>query len=167
MIPLPFDCSQIVYSYLPFEEVLRYTQDERILKTVYNPLIHTWGWATHNGYLEALIWLRRRHKRGCKPRMVVKCALESGRRDILQWIYQYKQPTWPEQIKFLIDFAIGVEDLDFVQFLHTIGAECTANAMNFAAQYGHLEVIKWLHFNRTEGVLQTRWTGLPIVAVLK
>jgi hypothetical protein len=28
---------------------------------------------------------------------------------------------------------------------------CTALAMNFATRYGHLDVIKFLHENRTEG----------------
>jgi hypothetical protein len=27
----------------------------------------------------------------------------------------------------------------------------TVNAMNYAARNGHLEVIKWLHINRSEG----------------
>ena len=27
----------------------------------------------------------------------------------------------------------------------------TANAMDFAAMKGHLEIVKWLHLNRTEG----------------
>ena len=28
---------------------------------------------------------------------------------------------------------------------------CTTNAMDWAAEYGHLEVFKWLYANRKEG----------------
>lgn len=28
---------------------------------------------------------------------------------------------------------------------------CSTNAMDYAAMYGHLEIVKWLHENRTEG----------------
>ena len=42
--------------------------------------------------------------------------------------------------------------LNIVQWLHTHRSEgCTNWAMNWASRYGHLDVVKFLHFNRTEG----------------
>ncbi|GAB9476371.1 hypothetical protein Gpo141_00013437, partial [Globisporangium polare] len=42
--------------------------------------------------------------------------------------------------------------LDVVKFLHENRTEgCTVSAMNTAAAFGHLEVVKFLHENRAEG----------------
>jgi len=42
--------------------------------------------------------------------------------------------------------------LEIVKWLHLNRSEgCTIYAMNWAAAFGHLEVVKWLHKNRTEG----------------
>ena len=42
--------------------------------------------------------------------------------------------------------------LDVVKFLHKNRTKgCTTYAMNLASKYGHLEVVKFLHENRTEG----------------
>src|SRR6476620_4102468 len=46
--------------------------------------------------------------------------------------------------------------LDIVKFLHINRAEgCTKDAMDYAARKGHLDVVKFLHINRTEGC--TEW----------
>ena len=42
--------------------------------------------------------------------------------------------------------------LDVVKWLHENRTEgCSVAAMDWAAKNGHLEVVKWLHVNRTEG----------------
>ena len=42
--------------------------------------------------------------------------------------------------------------LDVVKFLHENRTEgCTTNAMDWAAENGHLDIVKFLHENRTEG----------------
>jgi hypothetical protein len=48
--------------------------------------------------------------------------------------------------------AAGNGHLEMVQWLHFNRTEgCTTSAMNLAVENSHLEVIKWLHFNRPEG----------------
>jgi len=42
-------------------------------------------------------------------------------------------------------------DLEMVQYCHRIHLEFTKDAMDLAAENGHLEIVKWLHENRTEG----------------
>jgi hypothetical protein len=42
--------------------------------------------------------------------------------------------------------------LEIVKWLHINRTEgCITNAMDYAAQRGHLEIVKWLHINHTEG----------------
>lgn len=45
---------------------------------------------------------------------------------------------------------ITQNSLDGIKFLHNNNKEgCTVLAMNYAAKDGHLELVKWLHENRT------------------
>ncbi|KDO28615.1 hypothetical protein SPRG_06471 [Saprolegnia parasitica CBS 223.65] len=51
----------------------------------------------------------------------------------------------------LLDGIAGRGFLSLVRSLHERGLECSTNAMDDAASNGHLEVVRFLHFNRTEG----------------
>ncbi|EQC33905.1 hypothetical protein SDRG_08585 [Saprolegnia diclina VS20] len=51
----------------------------------------------------------------------------------------------------LLDDIAGKGFLPLVRSLHERGLDCSTVAMNEAATNGHLEVVKFLHFNRTEG----------------
>ena len=51
-----------------------------------------------------------------------------------------------------MDYAAKNGHLEVVKCLHENRTEgCTKDAMDWAAKNGHLEVVKWLHDNRTEG----------------
>ena len=51
-----------------------------------------------------------------------------------------------------MDWAAFYGHLDVIKWLHENRKEgCTTDAMDFAAGNGHLEVVKWLHENRKEG----------------
>ena len=51
-----------------------------------------------------------------------------------------------------MDYAARYGHLDIVKWLHENRTEgCTTHAMNGTVRYGHLEIVKWLHENRTEG----------------
>ena len=58
-------------------------------------------------------------------------------------------------IDMCVDEASSKGNLQVVQYLTLMGASCSSNAMNYAAQYGHLETVKWLHENRSEGCLSS------------
>ena len=51
-----------------------------------------------------------------------------------------------------MDYAAGNGYLEVVKWLHENRSEgCTTDAMDLAAFYGNLEIVKWLHENRSEG----------------
>ena len=53
-----------------------------------------------------------------------------------------------------MDWAAENGHLKVIKWLHTNRSEgCTVDAMNWAASTGQLEVIKWLHINRSEGCI--------------
>ncbi len=69
------------------------------------------------------------------------------------WIHWFQtQSKAKESITDAMDYAAGNGHLDLVKWLHKNRTDvCATNAMNYAALNGHLEVVKWLHKNRTEG----------------
>jgi ankyrin repeat protein len=44
---------------------------------------------------------------------------------------------------------------DMYQALNHLSGQLGSDAMNWAAMNGHLEIVKWLHTNRTEGCAET------------
>ncbi|KUF98109.1 hypothetical protein AM588_10007390 [Phytophthora nicotianae] len=61
-------------------------------------------------------------------------------------------PTMPSCTKKAIDNAAAAGHLDVVKWLHVNRTDgCTADAMDLAALNGHLEVVQWLDANRNEG----------------
>ena len=44
-----------------------------------------------------------------------------------------------------MDYASSRGHIEVVQYLHSIGKECTTRAIDFAGRNGHLEVVKYLH----------------------
>ena len=63
--------------------------------------------------------------------------------------------------KGALDFAAECGHLGIVKFLHTTRAEASTDAMNSASENGHLDVVKWLHENRSEGCTKGAmdWAG--------
>lgn len=54
-------------------------------------------------------------------------------------------------IQSILDKFAENGDLETVIYLTEKGAKCSTNAMNCAAGKGHFDMVKYLHFNRTEG----------------
>ncbi|OQR88244.1 hypothetical protein ACHHYP_07024 [Achlya hypogyna] len=66
----------------------------------------------------------------------------------LMRIAQYCPSAITEDV---MDYMAGLGHLDAVVFLTEAGFACTQYAMNVAAEYGHLEIVRYLHVARTEG----------------
>ena len=56
-----------------------------------------------------------------------------------------------KEIDLLSSFIVSKGHLDSIKYLHFNNYEFDVKAMNLASYNGHLEVIKWLHENREEG----------------
>ena len=55
------------------------------------------------------------------------------------------------KIHNMLDLAAFKGLIELVIYLSEIGASCSTEAMDNAAESGYLEVIQFLHFNRSEG----------------
>ena len=51
----------------------------------------------------------------------------------------------------VVDYASCYGNLEIVKYLTAIGASCSTSAMDWAARNGYLDIVQWLHFNRSEG----------------
>jgi len=70
---------------------------------------------------------------------------------IIQSIYRLNIPFFSTFYTHL-DWVASYGHLEIVKWLHENRTEgCTTYAMDWAAYNGHLETVKWLHENRTEG----------------
>ena len=80
-----------------------------------------------------------------------KIALLSkfNRLDLLELIYQ-KTPLFNENPDSLI-IASKYGHLEIVQYLGGLNLACSSRAMDFAAYENHLDIVEWLHLNRSEG----------------
>ncbi|KAF1790661.1 Ankyrin repeat-containing domain [Phytophthora cactorum] len=62
--------------------------------------------------------------------------------------------------KLAMDYAASYGHLEVLKWLHANRTEgCTPAAMDWAASYGHLDVVQWLHSNRSEGCTAVAMTA--------
>ena len=74
-----------------------------------------------------------------------------GDLDTLIWLHQRESDLKFKCNRKDMDGAAANGHIDIIKWLHENRSEgCTTDAMDYAARSGHLEVIKWLHDNRRE-----------------
>lgn len=150
--------------------------------TMFAPSKHAIMWASEYNHLDVVMWLYKNYK---WPRAEIAEAMEVaatyGNLEILKWLYteslnpgKMRQflsnipgistmlsalsalsalPSNPHLLNTnSMDWAAKNGHLDIVKWLHENSTEgCTKRAMDMAAEEGHLHIVKWLHKNRTEG----------------
>ena len=89
-------------------------------------------------------------------KQMVNEAIRKGRLNIIIWLHDNNidlyAPINPahsilDETKFnqnIMDIAAGNGYLKMVKWFHNNGYQCTFEAMNWSARYGHFEVVKWL-----------------------
>ena len=73
---------------------------------------------------------------------------ENNRVDLLKIVYTNTDHF--QDITEIFDKAASI-NLDMVKYLNSAGASCTSKAMDNAASNGKIQIVKWLHRNRSEG----------------
>ena len=102
----------------------------------------------------------------CNNQALIICC-KSGNLEILKWLHsKFYNNIIYHNLLFcgpLIDHTIGLNypipsdennRLEMIKWIHEnikINNVCTTNAIDYAAQKGYLNIIKWLYENRTEG----------------
>ena len=76
----------------------------------------------------------------------------SGNLDFVRCLHALETKEVPLFTTSAINWAAKYGHLEVVQWLHTHRHEgCSTWAMDWAARYGYLEVVQWLHVHRREG----------------
>ena len=85
------------------------------------------------------------------------CSLEKiVRRGILKYLVYYHEKGYGEWHSYIMDWAAENGHIEIVKWLHENRTEgCTKHAMNWAAYNGHVEIVKWLHENRNEAYIES------------
>lgn len=114
---LPSDLEGIVYSYLPFEDLVQVTNNETCLVSVYQPTLHTWSWAIEFGNQDVLEYLNRKRKR-CRVQRLLRRCVRYGRLDLVQWFLRYRR------LDHIDHFLYWLASQNYIQILHLVYYQC-------------------------------------------
>ena len=104
------------------------------------------------------------HNKNCRKLIQL---ISDNRLDLVKIIYSETDAFL--KIDKVLDDAASYGLIEYVIYLSEMGASCSTSALNNAAESGHLDIVKWLHFNRSEGCttsamdLAARYGHLEIV----
>ncbi|KAJ3411011.1 hypothetical protein HDV05_002919 [Chytridiales sp. JEL 0842] len=108
--------------------------------------------AAHSGHLPIFTYLLSQTTRDpglCISVEVIYHAAWAGHLEILQHLHTTHPHLFTDSC--ILDYACASRNLAVVKFLHSINCTCTTDAMDNAAREGSLEILFFLHQNRTEG----------------
>ena len=121
-----------------------------------------------NFHLEVVKWLHENRSEGCTSEAMDSAAL-NGHIEVIKWLHENRSEGCTEST---MDEAAEYGHLEIVKFLHYNRSEgCTVNAMDYAAFCGHINIVQFLHLNRSEGcydalVYATEYCHFEIVKYL-
>lgn len=79
-------------------------------------------------------------------------AARNGQLDMIKWALANLSLEGDERYPSAMDSAATWGHLNVVKYLHeNWSRQCSTDAMNYAAYGGHFEVVRWLHEHRREG----------------
>jgi ankyrin repeat protein len=95
--------------------------------------------------------LQSNYVKKCTEYFSLQTAVEKGNLHCVRYLLSSLE-DWGYWLDTLIEWAALNGHLDIVIWLHFNKTEgCPYKAMDMAAANGHLDIVIWLHFNRTEG----------------
>ncbi|KAF0714645.1 Aste57867_3767 [Aphanomyces stellatus] len=103
--------------------------------------------AIDNGHMEVVRWLCANQTEGCAAN-TLQLAADRGDLKLLALLHP---PTGNCLDCINMDKAAANGYQDVVQYLHVHGGTCSTDAIDFATENDHLDVVQWLCENRTEG----------------
>ncbi|EGG19222.1 hypothetical protein DFA_02471 [Cavenderia fasciculata] len=111
-------------------------------------------YASSNGHLDIIKYLFNNNNRNisCTEMAIDDAIFYNHSLDIISYLVEQLKAKCSSHA---VDRAAELGRLDIIQYLDKHYKEETSiwtfGAMNYAAQFGHFEIVKFLHFNRTEG----------------
>lgn len=112
------------------------------IRKLYIPSVHTWKWASKNNELDIVKWLYKNEITG-RDYYAMDLAAKHGHLEIIKYLHTHKNKIIYVPYKYEYDFEYYKKYIEPHLLEATNG--CTENAMQWAAQNGHLEVVKYLH----------------------
>lgn len=117
------------------------------------------------GHVQVVEWLERAG-RGIVGEVDIEEAAGNGHLEMVEWFQRRRSLNGPSAFPFRInlDAAAGKGHLHVLKALASLlGTKgigfCSHRAMDSAASNGHLEIVQWLHTNRSEGCTAAAMDG--------
>lgn len=120
-------------------------------KTYKNPIMFNFLWYTTKK-ISVIKWLCNTNITN-KSKNTMYLSLRNGSFNVSTWLFKNIPKS---HVEHMINETVYRGDLNMIKWLHdheheTTTQICTTEAMDLAAEYGHLHVLNWLHVYRTEG----------------
>lgn len=97
--------------------------------------------AAENGYLEIVKFLHENRDEGC-TNLAIDLAAENGYLNIVQFLYEHRGSFYT---KHAIEGATKNGHIEIVKYLYEICNLRSIHIINFAAQFGHLNIVTYIH----------------------
>lgn len=131
----------LIYS-MNFVSAIKLKCNNYIINSLYNPVIHTWNWASVNGHLEIIKFLHKNEKNGYTFK-VINNASRNGHMKVLKWLQKNRKDNC---INEAMNWAAMNGHLDIVKFLYVDSNAINTNlAITLARLNGHTEIVKFLN----------------------
>ena len=131
----------LIYS-IDFVSAIKLKCNNYIINTLYNPIIHTWNWASENGHLEIIKFLHENEKKGYTFK-VINNASRNGHIKVLKWLQKNRKDNFTKEA---MNWAAMNGHLEIVKFLYLNKIEANTHlAITMAGLNGHTEIVKFLN----------------------
>lgn len=106
--------------------------------------------AVANNDYEAVLGYSYKDKNPCLSYNLMKCAIQTNNNQLITYIFE----NYEVETHNIISYAARCGNLEIMKYFHDKCKSpyiCSVLAMDEAARIGRLDILVWLHNNRTEG----------------
>jgi hypothetical protein len=104
--------------------------------------------AAKNGHFEIVKWLHSHRSEGCTSLAMIGAA-RNGQLEIMQWLHTTRSDC-AEIHPIAVLRAAQYGQLEVIKWLHKVGVMFNSNVLGAAVKGGFLEIVQYLHFNKSE-----------------
>lgn len=131
----------LIYS-TDFVSAIKLKLNKYVLNALYNPIIHTWEWASIFGNLEIIKWLHKNDQKGYTFKVINNVA-RNGNIKVLKWLYLNRKDNGT---KDAMELAAMNGHFEIIKFLYKNQIENDTHlAKMWAGLNGHTEIVKFLN----------------------
>jgi hypothetical protein len=157
MFHLPIEIQEQIMAFTDFETCINIGYN-KIAKKFYKPEVHTWGNVSRNGLLKEAKWLHANNIKACKTYIISEAA-QAGHLELVKWIHLFGPKECTDNDCCETDWSLEPLPVGMIIRWHCNRMMFNFYAMDYSAANGHLEIVKFLHFNGYDCIHAMKWAS--------